>query len=127
MFKKIRKIIKNERGASLVEAVIALGLLGLIATTFLMAIFIATKSIAIADERTTAESLARTQMESVKQQEYDYGGIYLEITTPDSYESTFTVEDIETGLQKITVTIRHPGEVEPILTLEGYKVDEGVY
>jgi len=72
MFKVMRKIVKNERGASLVEALVALGLLGLIATTFLMAIFIATKSIAIADEKATAESLARTQMEYVKQQEYIY-------------------------------------------------------
>ena len=35
--------------------------------------------------------------------------------------------EIEDGLQRITVSIGHPGEVEPILTLEGYKVDEGVY
>ena len=152
MFKPIRKIIKNERGASLVEAVIALGLLGLIATTFLMAIFIATKSIAIADERTTAESLARAQMESVKQQEYpDGAGIeteYYEIDLSEnphysiwSVDSTDTVvveilgvpwdsqNDVpaltDVGLQKIILKIFH--DSKEVLTLEGYKVNEGVY
>ena len=152
MFKKIRKIIKNERGASLVEAVIALGLLGLIATTFLMAIFIATKSIAIADERTTAESLARTQMEYVKQQEYlDAGVSEVEYPPIDLSENPhysiwsvdslgFTVVEIlgvpwdsqndvpaptDVGLQKIILKIFH--DSKEVLILEGYKVDEGVY
>ena len=93
MFKAIRKIIKNEKGASLVEAIIALGLLGLIATAFTMAIFISTKSIMIADERTNAESLARTQMEYVKQQEYidnDIEAEYLEINLVGSSYSEGT-------------------------------------
>ncbi len=151
MFKPIRKIIKNERGVSLVEAVIALGLLGLIATTFLMAVFIATKSIAIADERTTAESLARTQMEYVKQWEYinnDTEAEYYEIDLSENPHYSIwsvdrdgiTVEEIiavpwdsqndvpaatDVGLQKISLTIYH--DSKEVLTLEGYKVDEGVY
>jgi len=157
MFRVIRKIIKNERGASLVEAILALGLLGLIATTFLMAIFIATKSILIADERTNAESLARTQMEYVKEQEYIYddseaeyieidldGSSYLEGTPYSIWSvnnSGVIVKEIvavpwdsqsdvpapnDVGLQKITLKIFHGGNNE-VLTLEGYKVDEGVY
>ena len=157
MLKVVRKIIKNERGASLIEAIIALGLLGLIATAFTMAIFISTKSIMIADERTNAESLARAQMEIVKQQEYIYdnnGAEYIEIDldgtqysegTPYSIGSIdklggiaeeivgvpWNSEDDEAaltdvGLQKITLKIFH-GENNEVLTLEGYKVDEGVY
>lgn len=158
MLKVIRKAIKNKRGTSLVEVVLALGLLGLIATMFLMAIFIATKSIAIADERTTAESLARTQMEYVKQQEYEYAlfddvTIYPEldvsgnsaydhysvesydrdgapalegeiITIPWNSEINGPVLD-DVGLQQISLTIFH--DSKEVLTLEGYKVDEGVY
>jgi hypothetical protein len=128
MFNVIRKIInKNEKGVSLVEAVLALGLLGLIATVFTMAIFISTKSIMIADERTNAESLARAQIEYIKQQEYEDGGLYAEILPPDGYEISYLTEEVEVGLQKITVEITHPGELEPILTLEGYKVDAGIY
>ena len=108
----------------------ALALLAIIATAFLMAIFTSTKTIMLADERTNAESLARSQIEFVKQQEYDEDGIYSEITPldPNSYEiSSLLIEQIAVGLQKITVAIGHPGEAEPILVLEGYKVDEGVY
>lgn len=145
MFKAIRKIIKNERGASLIEAIIALGLLGLIATVFTMAIFISTKSIMIADERTNAESLARTQMEYVKQQEYIYDVVeaYAPINldgTPYSEGTPYSIEIVavpwdsqndeaattDVGLQKITLIIFH-GENNEVLTLEGYKVDEGVY
>ena len=46
----------------------ALALLGIIAVTFLAAINVASRAILIADERTTAESLARSQMESIKEQ-----------------------------------------------------------
>jgi type II secretory pathway pseudopilin PulG len=157
MFKAIRKIIKNEKGASLVEAIIALGLLGLIATAFTMAIFVSTKSIMIADERTNAESLARAQMEYVKQQVYIYndteweydplnlvGTQYSEgtpysiwsvdssdsivegvVAVPwDSQSDVYATPDV--GLQKITIKIFH-GDDNEVLTLEGYKVDEGVY
>jgi len=60
------KLIKNERGFTFVEVVIALAILGVIAAGFLMALATASKAIIIADERTTAESLARSQMEYVK-------------------------------------------------------------
>jgi type II secretory pathway pseudopilin PulG len=158
MFKAIRKIIKNKRGATLVEAILAMGLLGIIAITFLMAIFIATKSIAIADERTTAESLARTQIEYVKQQVYidaadnnvaSYSK--LDVSDNPAYDH-YSVEsydrsgvaapldriilipwnsviddevDVDVGLQKIRVVISH--DSKEVLTLEGYKVNEGVY
>lgn len=158
MLKMIRKVIKNKRGASLVEVIIALGLLGLIATTFLMAIFIATRSIAIADERTTAESLARTQMEYIKQQPYpdDAGSEteYYEINlsenpnysiwsvnrdgwsvdpegiVPEIIAVPWDSEDnlpapTDVGLQKIRLKVYHDGK--EVLTLEGYKVDEGIY
>jgi prepilin-type N-terminal cleavage/methylation domain-containing protein len=62
---------KSENGFGLVEVLMSLAILGIIAVTFLMAIGIASSSILIANERTMAESLARTQMESIKEQEYN--------------------------------------------------------
>jgi type II secretory pathway pseudopilin PulG len=148
----LKKIIRSEKGVSLVEVVIALGLLGLIATSFLMAIFVATKSIAIADERTTAESLARTQLESIKQQDYpdDPGSAtqYARIDLSENphysigsiNESLVPDPDIwgipwdninngpapsDRGLQKITLIIYH--DDSEVFTLEGFKVDEGIY
>jgi len=151
----------SEKGSSLVELVLAIGILGIVVTTFFMAIFIATKSIMIADEKANAESLARAQMEYVKQQVYIYdetppidevdyepldltGTQYLE-GTPYSIWSVNSLDNVvegvvgipwdsqndildneDIGLQKIILKIFH-GDDNEVLTLEGYKIDEGVY
>jgi prepilin-type N-terminal cleavage/methylation domain-containing protein len=62
--------MKNEKGFTLIEVVIAMAIMGIVAAGFLMALSTASKSIILADERTTAESLARSQMEYVKEQLY---------------------------------------------------------
>ncbi len=137
-------MIKNEKGFSLIEVLIALALLGIIAVAFLTALSTASKALFIADERTTAESLARSQMEYVKSQLYiDYSAdphdVYGEITPPAGYsiDSTAVPFDPDTGvpysetggvfdqdddIQMITVTIEHP-DGDEVITLEGYKVD----
>ena len=115
--------MKNEKGFTLIEVLVALAILGLIAVTFLMALSTASKAIIIADERTTAESLARSQMEYIKEQDYNVAGTYATITPPANYEivSPITVEELQTGLQKITVIIRHYDK--DVITLEDYKVN----
>ena len=60
----------NERGVGLIEVLVALAILGVIAVAFLIGLATTAKAVLIADIRTTAESLARTQMESIKAQEY---------------------------------------------------------
>ena len=137
------KALKKKNGVSFIEVLIALAILDIVATAFITAIFVATMSITIADERTNAESLAKTQMEYVKQQPYNDSGLYFEINLDDtqylegtpysiwSVDSTpMIVEEIvavpvHVGLQKIILKIFH-GDKE-VLTLEGYKVDEGIY
>jgi len=124
------KLMKNEKGFTLIEVLVALGLLGVFATVFLMGIATSSKAILIADERTTAESLARSQMEYVKELDYvpeatTYG------TDPDlipAIPSGFGVSTSaqplnspDNGIQKITVTIDYYGEV--VIPLEDYKVD----
>ena len=64
------RLMRNERGFSLIEVIIALALLGIIAVVFLGGLATASKAILVADVRTTAESLARSQMEYVKSQNY---------------------------------------------------------
>lgn len=113
----------------------ALALLGLIAAAFLGSLATAAQATFIADERATAESLARSQMEYVKNQTYiDYSAdphdVYLEITPPAS-SASYNIETIVTpidpdtgqnqGIQKITVTVEHNDN--QVFTLEGYKVD----
>ncbi len=144
-------MIKNERGFSLIEVIIALALLGIIAVAFLGAMATASKALFIADERTTAESLARSQMEYVKSQSYSTINVdwYYTVTDlgrsssdpPDwwdtgdpgnppllsgnyagySVEASADEDDDNVGIQMITVTVSHHDKPE-VITLEGYKV-----
>ena len=68
--------MKNEKGFTLIEVMIAIALLGIIAVAFLGALATASRALVIADERATAESLARSQMEYVKNQDYKDADIY---------------------------------------------------
>ena len=79
---------KNEKGFSLIEVVIALLLMGIIGIALLIGLATASKAIFIADERATAESLARSQMESVKEQPYDTAADY-DAGVPGSGEVTY--------------------------------------
>ena len=62
--------MKNEKGFSLIEVIIAIALTGIIAIAVCYALATASKVLFIADERATAESLARQQMEYIKGQPY---------------------------------------------------------
>ena len=64
-------MLKNEKGFSLIEVGIAIALLGIIAVAFLSGVATASKAMIIADERATAESLARSEMEDVKSCDYE--------------------------------------------------------
>jgi len=125
MFKKV----KSERGFGLVEVLVALALLGIIAAAFSMGLFASSKSVLLSDNLTTAEGLARTMMEDIKDGPFmgdDAYDAYYATSIPAEYGDigysyTIAGETIEAGLQKITVTISHSG-VE-ILELEGYKAN----
>src|SRR4030042_2344122 len=122
----------GSRGFTLIEVTIAIALLGIVAVTILTALSNASMALIIADRRATAESLARSQMEYVKNQDYeDYAesghGEYAEIGGyTGNYDVDTTVEPIDPGtsvpypsieaenrfqeddgIQKITVTVTY--------------------
>ena len=136
----------SSRGFTLVEVVIAIALIGIIAVAVLSALSTASISLIIADKRATAESLARSQMEYVKNQDYidysesgheDYDVICVVIMVcpedytvevvaepidPDTYQpynEDAGVFDYDDGIQKITVIVSYDSEV--VITMEGYK------
>jgi len=124
-------MIKNEKGISLIEVLIALAILGLVAAAFLSGLATASRALIIADERTTAESLARSQMEYVKEQDYDYNDSQsyeqVDVQSPTHPGYFISVDadplhDPDEGIQKITVTVDHQNK-EEVITLEGYKVN----
>ena len=117
--------IKNkEKGLVLIEAIVALALIGLIAAGFLGAVGTSYKSTNLAVGMTTAESLARSQMEYIKQQEYisgNFTGKYKPVDHPAYYSINWTAVELAEGKQEITITVDHNGETA--LVLEGYKVN----
>jgi len=144
-------MIKNEKGISLIEVLIALAILGLVAAAFLSGLATASRALIIADERTTAESLARSQMEYVKNQPYERAEDDGEVTydkiddddIPDGYaiwsinRAGNTIEDIygvpwdsqsdeaateDVGLQKISLVVKHYGEEVFIFIDNGEKI-----
>jgi prepilin-type N-terminal cleavage/methylation domain-containing protein len=136
----------SSRGFTLIEVVVAIGLMGIIAISVLGALSTASMALLTADQQATAESLARSQMEYVKNQIYNStqpGGeaTYEEIAPiPDGYSVCSVnrggeiVSDVigvpwdsenntavyqDNGLQKIELVIKNSGKV--LNTLEGYK------
>ncbi|MCD6391457.1 MAG: type II secretion system protein [Dehalococcoidia bacterium] len=129
---QVRKAFQgSSRGFALVEIVIAIALLGVIAVAILGSLSYASTVLIISDERATAESLACSQMEYVK----DNSMNPYDIHDPQSYEqdnvesteypgyfisvSAEPVRNPDDGIQKITVTVSRDGEV--LVTLEDYK------
>ena len=127
-----RIFARRERGATLIETLIALAILGVVAAAFLSGLTTTAKGTIIADEQATAESLARSQMEWVKSENvpYIYGTTeYSAALIPAGedyadYSATIDAEALnspDNGIQKITVNINHSDK--ELLKLTGYKMD----
>ncbi len=125
----LKKVLSGGNpGLTLIETVIALAILGMVSVPFLEGLTGTTRSAFIADEQTTAESLARSQMEQVKTADYVYGATgYTPAPVPAgedyiNYSVVINAEALNSpddGIQKITVTVNHSAKT--IFTLEGYK------
>ena len=76
-----RALRGGSRGVTLIEALVAMVLVAIIAVAFLGALTTAARSAALADIRTTAESLARSELERAKEPHYE---AYL-VDDPPSY------------------------------------------
>jgi len=137
--------MKSEKGFTLIGVVIAVAILGVIAVGFLSGLAGASRALFTADERTTANNLAESQMEDVKNQPYiDYSAdphdVYNTISPPtgSGYSVNLTAVPFEPntgldynqvggifvqddGIQKITVAIDHHGR--EVMILEDYKVN----
>jgi len=115
--------MKSEVGSSLIEAIVALALMGIIGVTFLGALTQTSSSRLIADEHASARTLAESQMETLRKQTYAFS--YDPIPVPAEYPGYSAAIDIDNmrngNIQKITVTIKHRDR--DIETLESYKVN----
>jgi len=119
----------NQKGVSLLEVAISIALLGIITVTIFTALRGSTTALITADKRTTAESLARSEMEYLKNLPYSSGNYTLQSVPAEYSGYTITnplvpvpVSDTSgprVGLQKITISVYYKGL--EVLTLEGYK------
>jgi len=119
---RLKKLNRNQKGLTLIEVLIAIAILGMIAVPFLTALSTSSRALIIADERTTAESLVRTEMEYVKNSTYNstfsyqdshYAGYSVNVTgVPIPDKQNITV---------ITVQVYHGAKL--VLTTSTYKVD----
>jgi prepilin-type N-terminal cleavage/methylation domain-containing protein len=130
--KVVKTMRGRSRGFSMLEVVIAIGLLGIIAVAVLSALSAASLALVINDRRATAESLARTEMEFIRNQLYiDYSVSGHEVYDQvegygENYDVDPTVEPIDPanyepypfdegegafqqddGIQLITVTVTY--------------------
>lgn len=120
----------RESGATLLETVVALAILGTIAVTFLSGLVTTSKAAFTTDEQATAESLAQSQMEWVKNASYSYNATaYSPAPIPTDkdyldYSALITAAPLrnpDDGIQKITVTIKRSNR--EVSKLEDYKLD----
>jgi Tfp pilus assembly protein PilV len=112
--------MKGERGASLVEVVVALLLLGLIGLPFLSALATTSNARLIADEHAAARILAESYMEDIRQQEYAFS--YDTPPVTEGYSTQINVDNMRNdNIQKITITVRHHGR--DVTSLESYKTN----
>jgi len=109
LISKARKVLRGRsRGFSLIEVSIAIALIGVLAIAILGALSYASTVLIMTDRQATAESLAKSQMEYVKNQEYDPadpGGV-------GDYESIAEITEIPYGYS-IWSENRTPDEYVP--------------
>ena len=119
----------SEKGLAFIEAIVALAVLGLVAAAFLSGLCTLSAATIVTGEHTVAESLARSQLEYIRNctyspdtEEYEINPM-LDIPEGWSIAPTFVepVHQTDDGIQKVTVCVKRKGEA--VLSLFTYKVD----
>jgi hypothetical protein len=115
----------SEHGVSLVEAAVAVFLLGGGVLTMVMSMSSGAIAVNTDDQEVTAQGLARTQLEYVKEYPFDVDALtYPAVDVPEGYAinvSVAAVPDTNENIQKITATVTRGGST--VLALQDYKVN----
>jgi Tfp pilus assembly protein PilV len=121
----IRRLVRDQRGLGLVEALVAVAILGTSVVAFVVALSTGMIAIGEQDEQVVAQGLAQTQLEYTKSYAYNPGAsTYPVVAAPPGYMVNVgvgPVPDAGPDIQKITVTVLRGGQ--NVLTLQDYKVN----
>ena len=135
------KLLHEQKGQMLIEVLVAMAILGVVAVAFLSALVTSYGAVALADRKTTAESLTRTEIERVRNAKYETPMIadYWRTSTSPAPPSpppsgwvvwvhadyidptTYAVTVTPAGMQMITVTVSCEGKV--VSTTKANKVN----
>lgn len=127
--------MKNQAGFSLIEVILAIGLVSIFSLSIPSALSGTSRATITTNKHVTAESIARSQMDYVQKQPYDSANatpVYSVIPDiPDSYSIVTPMAarldprgdgtDSDDGLQEITVTVKQNGKI--VFTLIDYKLN----
>ena len=135
-------VFRGQKGFLLIEILVGLALLGIITVAFLNGLSATAKGVSVSQERVSAESLAKSQIEYIKLQDYvpvadynpdDPANRYELIDTPaDLAAAGYSVEInppeivlTEAGgyeLQNITVAVKRDGKGKLVVSI--YRVSD---
>jgi Tfp pilus assembly protein PilV len=122
---KKRIIHGGQRGITLVEAAVSVLLLGGGVLTMVLTLSGGALAVQQNDEEVTAQALARSEMEYIKEYPYDpLADTYPAIDAPADYTIGVTVAavpDANTNIQKVTAVITRAGKT--VFTIQDYKVN----
>jgi prepilin-type N-terminal cleavage/methylation domain-containing protein len=129
------KLEGNQKGNTLLEVLIGLAILAVIVAAFFGAPAMGFKAYFVTKERLVAQSLAQSELEHVKRQDYDAINnppqytLLSDTNIPNGYVIDLTAQRLDIkndglsnddGIQKITATVYH--DSDPVLTIDAYKV-----
>lgn len=122
MKKRIGTFLKAQGGIGLLETLLAVAILGVVGAGFLQALGTASRGAETHQERVTATSVAQSQVEYIKTQDYTPlpGSYELITSSPPGYTvSLDTTED--NGKQEVTVEVHYRGDF--VFQMTTVKVD----
>jgi type II secretory pathway pseudopilin PulG len=126
----VNRFIRNESGEALITTLVAFAIVSVIVAAFLSGLATALGATSIADKISTADSLARSQMEWAKDSPYVFEATeYTPASMPEGehyidYSASIAAQPLNSpddGIQRITVTVDR-GETT-VFILNGYKVN----
>ena len=128
--RRMLRKFNEQRGLVLLESLVALVILGLTAAAFMGGLSTVFRAGGVSDELSTAESLAASQLERLRDTAYSYNATaYAAAAIPaaagdEGYTVNITAAALNSpddGVQRLTVSIARQGET--VYTVTHYKVD----